>query len=49
MEHGIEHHFVLVPGTWAADFLEFAAWAGLQHLAIVPAHDGLPLPKSRDG
>ena len=44
MEHGLEHHFVLVPGLWTDDFLEFAAWAGLDRLPVIPAHDGL-LPR----
>ncbi|MBI1173105.1 hypothetical protein GC209_17075 [bacterium] len=43
MEHGLEHHFVLAPGSWASDFLEFASWSGLRSLPVVPAHDGLPL------
>ncbi|MYI69695.1 MAG: hypothetical protein F4103_13455 [Boseongicola sp. SB0673_bin_14] len=45
MEHGLEHHFVLVPGPWAGDFLEFAAWAGMECLPVIPAHGGLP-PRS---
>jgi L-fucose isomerase-like protein len=28
MGHGIEHHFVLIPGDHAAAALEFAAWTG---------------------
>lgn len=42
MEHGLEHHFVLVPGSIATDFLEFAGWAGMARLRLVDAHDGLP-------
>lgn len=41
MEHGLEHHFVLVPGQCATDFLEFAAWCGLHELPVIPAHAGL--------
>lgn len=46
MEHGLEHHFVLVPGSQTEDFLEFAAWAGLQHLPVIPSHHGLPFQGS---
>ncbi|MSU91226.1 hypothetical protein GE300_16710 [Rhodobacteraceae bacterium 2CG4] len=42
MEHGLEHHFVLVPGAWGADFREFAGWMAMAPLKVVPAHDGLP-------
>jgi len=42
MEHGLEHHFVLVPGHFASDFQEFAAWGAMTPLPIIPAHDGLP-------
>jgi len=41
MEHGLEHHFVLVPGQWANDFNEFAAWMNMTALPIIPAHNGL--------
>ncbi|MCY4167152.1 MAG: hypothetical protein OXE82_02610, partial [Rhodobacter sp.] len=41
MEHGLEHHFVLVPGLWANDFLEFAAWTGMELLPVVSSSDGL--------
>ena len=41
MEHGLEHHFVLVPGSWTDDFLEFAAWCGMELLPVIPAHGGL--------
>lgn len=43
MEHGLEHHFVLVPGRWRAAFEEFAAWSGMERLGLIAAHDGLPL------
>ena len=42
MEHGLEHHFILVPGLHRAVFEEFAAWSGLAPLPVIPAHDGLP-------
>jgi len=29
MEHGLEHHFILVPGTHRAVFEEFAGWCGI--------------------
>lgn len=43
MQHGLEHHFVLVPGSWASDFLEFAAWTGMRQLAVNTAQEGLPM------
>lgn len=42
MEHGLEHHFILVPGQHRAVFEEFAAWCAMARLPIIPAHDGLP-------
>ena len=42
MEHGLEHHFILVHGLHRAVFEEFAQWCGMAALPIVPAHDGLP-------
>lgn len=42
MEHGLEHHFVLVPGHLAAVFAEFAGWCGMQALDVIPSHSGLP-------
>lgn len=42
MEHGLEHHFILVPGSHRAVFEEFAGWCGMGALPVVPAHDGLP-------
>jgi L-fucose isomerase-like protein len=42
MEHGLEHHFILVPGLHRAVFEEFAQWSGMAPLPIIPAHDGLP-------
>jgi L-fucose isomerase-like protein len=37
MGHGIEHHFVLVPGHYHQILAEFGAWAGLRHLKPLPA------------
>jgi L-fucose isomerase-like protein len=42
MEHGLEHHFILVPGLHCAVFEEFAGWCGMAALPVIPAHDGLP-------
>ncbi|WP_299949919.1 hypothetical protein [uncultured Ruegeria sp.] len=42
MEHGLEHHFILLPGQHRAVFEEFAGWCGLAPLPIIPAHEGLP-------
>ena len=32
MAHGLEHHFILVPGDILAPLLEFGAWTGMQTL-----------------
>lgn len=37
MGHGIEHHFVLVPGHHHGVLMEFAAWAGLRPLERMAA------------
>jgi len=42
MEHGLEHHFILLPGLHRAVFEELAAWCSLAPLPVIPAHDGLP-------
>lgn len=42
MEHGLEHHFILVPGRHRTVFEEFAQWCGMDALPMIPAHDGLP-------
>lgn len=42
MEHGLEHHFILVPGQISSVFSEFAEWCGMAPLSVIPAHDGLP-------
>ncbi|WP_323764494.1 hypothetical protein [Marinovum sp.] len=41
MEHGLDHHFVLVPGHFASDFREFATWMAMEPLEIIAEHDGL--------
>ena len=42
MEHGLEHHFILVPGSHRGVFEEFGAWCGMAKLPVIPAHAGLP-------
>lgn len=42
MEHGLEHHFILVPGQVRSVFAEFAEWCGMAPLRVIPAHGGLP-------
>ena len=32
MAHGLEHHFVLVPGNYGSVLAEFGAWSGMQPL-----------------
>lgn len=41
MGHGVEHHFILVPGHHQAVLSEFGAWAGLRHLNRLPARNHL--------
>ena len=41
MRHGLEHHFVLVPGHFGADFREFSAWMAMSSLSVISAHEGL--------
>lgn len=41
MGHGLEHHFVLIPGNHAATLAEFGSWTGLAPLARIPARDHL--------
>jgi len=36
MAHGLEHHFVLVPGHHAAALIEFASWTGQRLFRRVP-------------
>ena len=42
LEHGLEHHFILVPGSHRAVFEEFSGWCGLTALPVIPAHNSLP-------
>lgn len=44
MEHGVEHHFVLVPGNYCNVLAEFAAWSGLRPLPRLEAKDHLVAP-----
>jgi hypothetical protein len=41
MEHGLEHHFVMVPGRWRDAFEEFGGWSGMKRLALIAPHAGL--------
>jgi hypothetical protein len=41
MAHGIEHHFVLVPGEHVPAALEFAAWTGMEPLRRRPFRNHL--------
>lgn len=41
MAHGIEHHFVLVPGRIEATLREFSGWTGMQMLGAVRMRDHL--------
>ncbi|MEM7442741.1 MAG: hypothetical protein AAF414_05345 [Pseudomonadota bacterium] len=36
MTHGLEHHFILVPGHHSAALIEFASWTGQRLLKRVP-------------
>ena len=36
MSHGLEHHFILVPGDHAGVLTEFASWTGMDILPRVP-------------
>ncbi|WP_293445364.1 hypothetical protein [Planktotalea sp.] len=47
MEHGLEHHFILVPGQHRAVFEEFAQWCGMEAMVVIPAHNGLPTGAAR--
>jgi len=42
LEHGLEHHFILLPGRHRAVFDEFCGWCGLSALPVIPAHNSLP-------
>ena len=41
MAHGLEHHFILVPGDHAAVLAEFGAWTGMTPLTLRPMRDHL--------
>jgi L-fucose isomerase-like protein len=41
MAHGLEHHFILVPGNHASVLAEFGSWAGMTALARCPMRDHL--------
>ena len=41
MAHGLEHHFVLVPGDISAELAEFGAWSGLAPLTFRPMRNHL--------
>lgn len=41
MGHGLEHHFILIPGDHAAVLAEFGSWTGLAPLPRIPARDHL--------
>lgn len=43
MAHGLEHHFVLVPGDIRAPLAEFGAWTGMETLSRRPMRDHLDL------
>ena len=41
MAHGLEHHFILIPGDEAAVLAEFASWTGMERLAAKPMRNHL--------
>jgi L-fucose isomerase-like protein len=41
MAHGLEHHFILVPGDVASELAEFGAWTGMAPLGYRPMRDHL--------
>ena len=43
MSHGLEHHFVALPGDYSNVLAEFAAWAGMNVLKRRPARNYLDL------
>lgn len=43
MAHGLEHHFILVPGDHSAALVEFSAWTGMEILGKRPMRDHLDL------
>lgn len=42
--HGVEHHFILIPGHWQQTLNEFAIWANLAALEIVPRGSSFARP-----
>lgn len=36
MAHGLEHHFILVPGDVSGVLCEFASWLGMDILGRIP-------------
>lgn len=43
MAHGLEHHFVLVPGEHSSVLAEFSAWTGMETLGKRPMRNHLDL------
>lgn len=43
MAHGLEHHFILVPGDHSAALAEFSAWTGIEILGKRPMRNHLDL------
>lgn len=41
MAHGLEHHFILVPGDISAVLAEFGSWSGMKTLSACAVKDGL--------
>ena len=41
MVHGLEHHFILVPGDISAVLAEFGSWSGMKTLSACAVKDGL--------
>lgn len=42
LEHGLEHHFILLPGKHGDVFSEFCGWCGVSALNVISAHNTLP-------
>jgi hypothetical protein len=43
MAHGLEHHFILVPGQHSGVLTEFASWTGMDTLGAIPMRDHLDI------
>jgi L-fucose isomerase-like protein len=41
MAHGLEHHFILIPGDHASVLAELASWTGMMPLTLRPMRDHL--------